>query len=368
MAYGTLNIDNLTSSDGGVISPNINSLRNRIINGAMVINQRALGTVTASGQYTLDRWVNATSGSGAFSIQQSSTAPAGFINSMLMTVTTADSSLAASDNYVFRQKIEGFNCADLAWGTASASTVTLSFWVRSSVTGTYGGAVTNSVTDRAYPFTYTISLANTFEYKTITIAGDTSGTWPTDNSSSIQVRWSLGTGTDASFTANAWGANNAWSATGAGNFMATNGATFYITGVQLEKGSTATSFDYRPYGTEFDLCRRYYELFDFGSGTSMMGAAQQTNQLECLFFFYPKRTGPTVSVNNGTYFRVNDWRGGDEACNGTVNISTQVNAIYNSTRIQFQKATSNLTVGYAGYMNKQGGAAANPMLYVSAEL
>jgi hypothetical protein len=234
------------------------ALKNRIINGAMVINQRALGTVTASGQYTLDRWVNASSGSGAFSIQQSSTAPAGFSNSMLMTVTTADSSLAASDNYVFRQKIEGYNCSDLAWGSASAKSATLSFWVQSSVTGTYGGAVTNSVTDRAYPFTYSIGSANTWTQISITISGDTTGTWPTDNSSCIQVRFSLGTGSDASFTANTWGANNAWSATGAGNFMATGSATFYITGVQLEKGSTATSFDYRPYGTELYLCYRYF--------------------------------------------------------------------------------------------------------------
>jgi hypothetical protein len=299
----------LTQVDQGLLGTyaQYTGFKNRLFNGNMVINQRALGTVTASGQYTLDRWVNATSGSGAFSIQQSSTAPAGFINSMLMTVTTADSSLAASDNYVFRQKIEGFNCADLAWGTASASTVTLSFWVRSSVTGTYGGAVTNSVTDRSYPFTYAISSANTFEYKTITIAGDTSGTWPTDNSSSIQVRWSLGTGTDASFTANAWGANNAWSATGAGNFMATSGATFYLTGCQLEKGSTATSFDYRPYTTELQLCQRYLPAFTAQSGTvgPLPGIATALTTSAQFIFTHPvpaRVPGTGVGYSAATHF------------------------------------------------------------------
>jgi len=273
---------------------------NRIINGAMVIDQRNAGAaVTASGQYTLDRWVNYVSGSGAFTIQQSSTAPSGFSKSMLFTVTTADSSLAAGDNYVFRQKIEGFNCADLTWGTASASAVTLSFWVRSSVTGTFGGAVANSVTDRSYPFTYTISSANTWEQKTITISGDTSGTWTTDNSSSIQLRFSLGSGSDAAFTANSWNSSNGWSATGATNLLATSGATFYITGVQLEKGSTATSFDYRPYGTELALCQRYCLRY---CGTTVyedinctMNGYNSTSAYGAIFTTVPMRTSPSVS-------------------------------------------------------------------------
>jgi hypothetical protein len=262
----------LTQVDQGLLGQyaQYTGFKNRIINGAMVIDQRNAGasvTVNNGNQnFSVDRWWGqGTASAGVFTMQQSSVAPAGFANSLLMTVTTQDASLAATDLYDISQIIEGFNVADFGWGTSNAQTVTLSFWVRSSVTGTFGGAFGNSAVNRSYPFTYAISSANTWEQKSITVAGDTSGTWLTNNGIGIRLYLGLGLGSTYSGTAGAWSGSFFISATGATNLMATNGATFYITGVQLEKGSTATSFDYRPYGTEFALCQRYYEIYGGGS-------------------------------------------------------------------------------------------------------
>ena len=244
----------------GSIADSSLGFRNRIINGAMVIDQKNAGaSVTpTTGTYTLDRWRAYQNVAGKFTVQQSSTAPAGFTNSTLITSTSAYTA-SGTDLFLFMQYIEGYNAADLGWGTANAQTVTLSFWVRSSLTGTFGGALVNGAEDRNYPFTYTISSANTFEQKTITIAGDTSGTWLKTNGLGMQVNFGIGAGSTYSGTAGAWAAGAKFTATGATSVVGTNGATFYITGVQLEKGSTATSFDYRPYGAELALCQRYFE-------------------------------------------------------------------------------------------------------------
>lgn len=236
------------------------SFKNRIINGGMVIDQRNAGasvSTGASATFFTDRWEFLGSPTSKFTGQQSSTAPAGFINSLLLTSTSAYS-VAAGDFIRLAQRIEGLNVADLGWGTANAQTVTLSFQVRSSLTGTFGGYVTNNAQNRTYPFTFTISAANTFETKTVTIPGDTSGTWLTTNGTGIELGFQIGVGSTYLGTAGAWAGANYYGATGGTNLVATNGATFYITGVQLEKGSTATSFDYRPYGTELALCQRYY--------------------------------------------------------------------------------------------------------------
>jgi hypothetical protein len=239
---------------------NYTGFKNRIINGAMVIDQRNAGaSVTMSNAvvFTVDRWWSFEDSDGTMTAQRSTTAPAGFINSLVCTTTSADASLGATQRVVINQGIEGFNIADLGWGTANAQTVTLSFWVRSSLTGTFGGALKNAGT-RSYPYSYTISAANTWEFKTVTVAGDTSGTWATDNTVGMQVQFGLGVGSTYSGTAGAWVSADLNSVTGAVSVVGTNGATFYITGVQLEKGSTATSFDYRPYGTELALCQRYF--------------------------------------------------------------------------------------------------------------
>jgi hypothetical protein len=249
------------SITANAVTPSVN-MKNRIINGAMVIDQRNAGaSVSNVNGYTVDRWSGNYygSGTGRFSAQRSTTAPTGFVNSLLITITTADGSPTSNFGYGLYQSIEGFNMADFMWGTANAQTVTLSFWVRSSVTGTFPVTIINSSGARAFGATYTISAANTFEYKTVTIVGDTSGTWLTDNSAGLYLNFGFGGGAGRTI-------NTGWQAgsvtptnvTGSTQLIATNGATFYITGVQLEVGSTATSFDYRPYGTELALCQRYY--------------------------------------------------------------------------------------------------------------
>jgi hypothetical protein len=235
--------------------------KNRIINGAMVIDQRNAGAATAGNGFPVDRFQIPVSQSAKLTTQQNQgavTPPTGFTNYLGVTSSSAYSSLSG-DYFVIYQGIEGYNIADLGWGTANAKTVTLSFQVYSSLTGTFGGALRNSATVRSYPFSYSIPVANTWTTISITIPGDTSGTWVTNNGMGIALYFDLGSGTSTKGTAGAWNSNGNIGATGTVSVVGTNGATFYITGVQLEKGSTATSFDYRPYGTELQLCQRYYQ-------------------------------------------------------------------------------------------------------------
>ena len=274
----------LTQVDQGLLGTNAQytGFKNRIINGAMVIDQRNAGasvTNTTSNLYTLDRWACLGSQSSKFTIQQNAnsiTPPVGFVNYLGCTSSSAYT-VGSGDYFQINQIIEGYNIADLGWGTANAKTIILSAWVYSSLTGTFGGALRNSGSARCYPFTYTISSANTWTQVSITIVGDTSGTWLTTNGHGIQVVFSLGMGSTYSGTAGVWASSNYASATGATSVVGTNGATFYITGVQLEKGSTATSFDYRPYGQELSLCQRYFVTLQEGiwtangSGTATAG-------------------------------------------------------------------------------------------------
>jgi hypothetical protein len=294
-----------TSAYGGGFA-----MRNRIINGAMVIDQRNAGaSVIAASQYTLDRWLAGQSQASKYSVQRNAgsvTPPSGFTNYLGATSLSAYSILS-SDYFGLLQKLEGFNTSDLAWGTASAQTVTVSFWVRSSLTGTFGGALQNSAANRSYPFSYTISAANTWEQKTITIAGDTTGTWLSDNGVGIQISFGLGYGSTYSGTAGAWAASNFLSATGATSVVGTNGATFYITGVQLEKGSTATSFDYRPYGTELALAQRYTKVMRSSAfGKYAVGTVGTTTIVYALTipFSIPMRAAPSVSFSGTTILTV----------------------------------------------------------------
>jgi hypothetical protein len=250
--------------------------KNRIINGNMTIDQRNAGAsvaITNSSPYTLDRWFGFASQSSKFTVQQDAgavTPPAGFTDYLGVTSLSAYS-VGSTEQFLIQQKIEGYNIADLGWGTANAKTVTLSFWVRSSLTGTFGGALFNNTGNRSYPFTYTISSANTWEQKSITIAGDTTGTWLTTNSGGICVNFSMGIGSTFSGTAGAWAGSYFPSATGATSVVGTNGATFYITGVMLEVGTQATTFTTAggSYGAELALCQRYYQnSYNFGNSTS----------------------------------------------------------------------------------------------------
>ena len=279
----------------GMVVPSSSFLRNRIINGDMRIDQRNNGasiSVTATG-FPVDRfYVNANS-FGVISAQRSTVAPAGFTNSALMTVTTARSSIAASDVYGIRQTIEGFNTADFGWGAAGAQTVTLSFWVRSSIAGTYTVSLFNAAFNRSYVATYTVNSANTFEYKTVTVPGDTTGTWATDNTASVNVFWDLGSGSNFQATANSWVASGSLRTSGSTNWISTNGATFYLTGVQLEVGTAATPFERRQFGQELALCQRYY--LPIGAG-ELLGVFQGSANA-VLWVNYPvqMRASPTTT-------------------------------------------------------------------------
>ena len=276
--------------------------RNRIINGRMQISQRGTSFtgISTDGPYTIDRFQYAMNGGGAVSSSQSSTSPAGFSNSLLTTVTTADGTVASSSYYQVRQVIEGFNIADLNWGTANSKTVTVSFWVNCSVVGTYTFTLRNTGGAVSYVTTYSIPAANTWTYITITVPGPTIGTWGSTNDIGIFATWDFGTGsTSVTSSTNTWIVGNFTGATGATKLINTNGATFYLTGVQLEVGSTATSFDTRSYGTELQLCQRYYWAYiaDVAYARFVSGFIGATTSARFVYSFpVDMRTSPTGSA------------------------------------------------------------------------
>ena len=270
---GNVTVGGTLAVGGGNISPQT-GFKNRIINGAMTIDQRNNGALipSAGNQYTVDRWVFYNSQVNKLAVGQNagaSTPPEGFKN-YLGFVSLSAYSLLSSDYFVIDQPIEGLNVYDLDWGTPNAKTITISFKVYSSLTGTFGGSISNSAGNRSYPFTYTVATPLTWGTASVTIPGDTTGTWLNDNGLGIRVRFSLGVGSSNQGTPNAWQASNANAPTGAVSVVGTNGATFYITGVQLEKGSTATPFEFRSIGTELALCERYFQTITSGMRVSAM--------------------------------------------------------------------------------------------------
>jgi len=353
-----LQVSRINDSSGGVLAPISSVMRNRIINGAMVIDQRNAGaSVTpANGvyTYTLDRWAGFATQASKYTVQQNAgsvTPPVGFVNYLGATSSSAYS-VTSSDLFMLSQFIEGYNIADLGWGTANAKTVTLSFQVYSSLTGTFGGALLNSAQNRVYPFTYTISSANTWTSISVTIAGDTSGTWLKTNGVGIQVNFGLGAGSSNTNTAGAW-TTSGYTASGAVSVVGTNGATFYITGVQLEVGTQATSFEYRQIGTEISLCQRYYEKsFDFptaptsanasGGSYGLFTTSGSAGGLTTAYmdgyvgYRVEKRAAPTVTVfdeagNAGKCTRINpgilatsnqQWSYGSQASTGFTTTTT----------------------------------------------
>jgi len=294
---------NDASLQGAAASPF--GLKNRIINGAMVVDQRNAGasvTQTTAGDYCVDRWNINGSITTKFTAQQNAAAvtpPTGFTNYLGIT-SSSSYTLLAGDYFYLMQGIEGFNVSDLDCGTATAKTVTLSFWVRSSLTGTFGGTLRNLISGatRSYPFTYTISVANTWELKSVTFAGDTSGTWATGSGNSLTICFSMGTGSTYSGTAGAWAGSNLISATGATSVVGTNGATWYVTGVQLEIGSTATPFERRLYNAELANCQRYYETFTYSSaGFYLTNGYSGGFRYGNVFWKVEKRTTPTTTAS-----------------------------------------------------------------------
>lgn len=309
-------------------------LRNRIINGNMMIDQRNAGaSITPTNtQYVVDRWWAWLSQASKLTTQAGANAPnypAGFATALGVTSSSAYSVLS-SDYFALVQPIEGVNWYDLNWGTANAVSATLSFWVRSSLTGTFGGAVANSAQTRSYPFTYAINSADTWEYKTVTIPGDTSGTWVgATNGIGVRVQFGLGVGSSNAATAGSWYAANYISATGAVSVVGTNAATWYVTGVQLEAGSVATPFERRQYGQELSLCQRYFQIYS-GYGCTGYAGAGQNIYVE---FVNPvvMRATPTMALSN--YLNSN-------AGNAAVNT-------INAARTRFVAAITALGIGYS---------------------
>jgi hypothetical protein len=301
----------------------------------MVIDQRNAGasvTPSSGSSYTLDRWKVYASQASKFSVQQNAAAvtpPVGFVNYAGITSLSAYS-VGSTDEFDFYQVIEGFNTADLQWGTANAKTVTLSFWVRSSLTGTFGGVIYNSGNTRNYPFSYSISSANTWTQISVTIAGDTTGTWLTTNGAGIAVLFSLGAGSSMVGTAGAWTATAVSGATGQQNLVANNGATFYITGVQLEIGSTATPFERRLYNQELANCQRYY--IEYPASTIFTGFQDgTTNIVGTLNTPVTLRATPTMTYGAGTTYALIE-------TTYKTSISTSLSAIifYGANQVQFK--------------------------------
>jgi hypothetical protein len=293
VSYGGSSI---TFDDGSSVSSGWNGFKNRIINGAMVIDQRNSGTqiTPTDAQYSVDRWQCLQSTAGKYRVQQVTDAPAGFINSLRVTSNSAYTSVS-SDYHAIGQNIEGYNFADMAFGTASASPVTLSFWVKSSLTGNFSVLIKDNNT-YSYGTLYTINQANTWEKKIITISGYTGGGWTGDNTNAIALKiwFDLGAGSTYLTSANSWNAGNHVAVSGGTKLIATSGATWQITGVQFEKGSTASSFEYRPYGAELQLCQRYYEIFE-GQIDSLLNPSLTSTNYGTWFLKVEKRVTPTVT-------------------------------------------------------------------------
>jgi hypothetical protein len=282
----------------------------------MVVDQRNAGaSVTpSSGAYTftVDRFSAYVSQASKLTVQQNAgsvTPPIGFVKYLGVT-SSSSYSITSSDIFLIKQSIEGLNGYDLDWGTANAKTVTLSFWVRSSLTGTFGGAIDNAFAGSAwqnYAFSYSISTANTWEYKTITISGPTTGTWNTNTAQIINMYFGLGVGSSVSNTSGSWTTNSGYSATGATSVVGTSGATWYVTGVQFEVGSTATPFERRLYGQELANCYRYYQQLNFGAaiGVNGMGLtatkyAGADSAIANAQLLAPMRTTPTITKSSST--------------------------------------------------------------------
>jgi hypothetical protein len=285
-------------------------MRNRIINGAMVIDQRNAGAsiTPTSGQYLVDRWYYIGSQASKFTAQQNAgaiTPPTGFSNYLGMTVASAVT-VGASDYFGIVQPIEGFNFSDVGFGTASAKTVTLSFQVYSSLTGTFGASLINYAVNRSYPFSYTVSSANTWTSVSVTIPGDTTGTWVgATNSVGVYVRFGLGSGSTFSSTANAWGAGNFVQPTSTVSVVGTNGATFYITGVQLEVGSVATPFEREIYSNTLAKCQRYYQFIGGTVNAVQLRGYNVTGANISQTIIWPVQLRASPSITLGTFSYLN---------------------------------------------------------------
>jgi len=313
-----------TAYIGAVNDGPLSGFRNKIINGDMRVDQRNNGasvSVTGDGfgnrQFPVDRFNIQKNSTCVISGIQTSDVPTGqsFSNALRAQVTTADATIAAGDYAFISHRFEGYNVADLHYGTANAKTATLSFWVKSSISGTYCVSLTNYADSRGIPINYSINSPDTWEYKTITISGDTTGTWEKTNSGGMNMAWTLGAGTDYQATNNTWTGSVELATSSQTQWISTLNATFYLTGVQLEAGTVATPFERRSYGQELSLCRRYFQrIYDppmrgVGTGGTNGGASRL-----CLFFSDTMRALPTLTISGTFTF----WNGAATQTGGTL--------------------------------------------------
>ena len=347
--------------------------RNLIINGAMTIDQRNSGSAltvnTASEFYAVDRFMGiGVASDGVYTLQQVTDAPDNFVNSIKATVTTADASIPTTGRYLIRHKLEGNVISQLNLGSSAAQTFTLSFYVKSSLTGTFGGSVLNGAQDRSYPFTYTISSANTWERKTVTIAGDTTGTWPTDNTKAMQIAWSLGVGSDYLNTAGAWVGSQEWGATGETAVIATLNATWQITGVQLEVGETATPFEHRSYGDELRRCQRYLYMLDATSsaGDENTPVFREGATAAQLTYYLPTNLRATPSIVGSNYGRVVGYNTSFSVSAASVSAMAVRTNINDGQKIDINLTHASLAGSYVfGHHDRSGESGT---LYFEAEL
>lgn len=301
--------------------------RNRAINGGMMVDQRNSGAAISysgagtSGLYAVDRYAFNGSGGGSYTIQRVQDGPPSVsAYSWRLTVgATPDTSLASTDNYLLLHRIEGFNVADLGFGTANPQPLTLSFYVKSSVTGTFSVGFNNGAYNRSYVAAYTINAANTWERKSISLTADTTGTWAADNTLGLSVNWTVAMGSAYTGTAGTWTAGTLHAATGQVNLMATTGATFQLTGVQLEYGTAPTRFEVRAYDEELRRCQRYFERYSSSEGSTYPPQSpcniDVANRPEVILQYQRKRTSPAITVSSGTGF-------GFESLTSTLSLTT----------------------------------------------
>ena len=350
---GTTTLE-LPATSSTLATQNALGVRNLIINGDMRIAQRGTSAVTASGSFPVDRFYVNNSSDAAFSAEQSTDVPSGqgFTSSLKVTYTTGDSSIGATQYSNIQHNIEGNNVAHLGFGSSGAKSVTLSFWVKASVTGQYSYAIYNSAENRINPQPFTINSANTWEYKTITYDGDTTGTWLTDNGKGLTA--TLYTALGSNFLSSAgWNASSKYGVTGQANAMATTNNTFFITGVQLEVGTEATPFEHRPYDMELARCMRYYELINDSNYNSYGVMAGDTSQgfKGCIDYQQIKRATPTITITGSFLIQGNSNQPGTTSM-GTSGIGKR------SVYISGTGTGSNITNGFAynlldvnGYIN-----------------
>jgi len=352
--------------------------RNLIINGAMQVAQRGTSFTTSvlqSSTYTVDRWLYYNDVVSKRTIEQSSTSPNGFNNSLKVTVIATDTT---GPQQFLRCYLEGQNLTALDWASGSGNSATLSFWVRSSVTGQHGGAIQDSNGAYSYPFAYTITSANVWEHKTVYITAPTGGTWNYTNGRGMSIAFENGVGYQKN-TAGAWTTTNATSSTGSVNLCATNGATWYITGIQLELGATATPFEHRSFGEEWDACQRYCTVYNVGAGNThpqnlvspnhpvpgAPGHNDVSNRPEWFMSYPVKRATPTITVSDPTFMR---WLASSNVVvDGNGSVTFPVGTGHQNANV-FQGVASGIATSNVplGWVHNNGGT--YPKIIIDAEL